>query len=246
MRTVLFLLWIVSAAGCSRSEPSPPPALAPTDLPTALPAAVDLRPTLLRLGLGPRAQGPRPTCSIFTACAALEFAIASARGHAEPMSVEFLNWAGNAATGRSDDGDFFHYALAGYAKYGLCAETAWPYATAFDGAARPSAEALAAADAERAELASRVHVVWIRPWQADSKGLDDAQFVAVKRVLAAGFPVAAGASHSRLLVGYRDDAASPGGGVFATKDSGLGAWGEVDYAFVKNEVGDAFWVDAWR
>lgn len=247
MRGAVLTLVALVIPACSRSEPDsrgPPAEPRPTVLVDVLPPAVDLRPELERLGLPPRAQGARPTCSIFTACAALEFAIAKARGRGEPMSVEFLNWAGNAATGRSDDGDFFHFALDGYAKYGLCAEVDWPYGSAFDASALPSAAALDAAARELSELASRVHVVWIRPWQPDSKGLDDAQFLAVKRVLATGFPVAAGARHSRLLVGYRDDASRPGGGVFVTKDSGLGGFGEVDYAFVKNEVGDAFWVDA--
>lgn len=249
MRGAVLTLVAVGFLACSRSEPDspgPPVEPRPTLLTDHHPLSVDLRPELERLGLPPRAQGARPTCSIFTACAALEFAIAKVRGRGEPMSVEFLNWAGNAATGRSDDGDFFHFALDGYAKYGLCAESAWSYGATFDPANAPSAAALNAASAELEELGSRVHVVWIRPWKANSLGLDDAQFRAVKSVLAAGFPVAAGAGHSRLLVGYRDDPSRPGGGSFITKDSGLGGWGEVDYAFVKNDVGDAFWVDAWR
>src|SRR5204863_2287204 len=74
----------------------------------------DLRPRFTALGLLPRAQGARPTCSIFTTVAALEFAFARARGRGERLSVDYLNWAGNAATGRRDDGDFFHVALAGW------------------------------------------------------------------------------------------------------------------------------------
>jgi hypothetical protein len=248
-RSMAIAACVLIFGACSRSDAPPrssKPATAAADpAPAAtLPASVDLRPQLEELGLPPRAQGARPTCSIFTTCAALEFAIAKARGRGEPMSVEFLNWACNAATNRTDDGDFFHFALAGYDRYGLCAESAWPYAATFDAAIAPSAAALAEAAAEKAELASIVSVVWIKPIDPPTRGLDAAQFAETKRVLTAGNPIAAGAGHSRLLVGYRDDATKPGGGIFITKDSGSGAYGEVDYSFVQNEVCDAFWVKA--
>lgn len=55
-------------------------------------------------------------------------------------------------------------------------------------------------------------------------------------------PVAAGASHSRLFVGYVDDEKEPGGGVFLTKDSG--SYSRVTYEFAKTQVNDFFWVDA--
>ena len=66
----------------------------------------------------------------------------------------------------------------------------------------------------------------------------------IKAVLAIGYPVGAGAEHSRLLVGYHDDLKQPGGGVFFTKDSGSGKFDEVTYQFVKTKVGDVFWVEA--
>ena len=58
------------------------------------------------------------------------------------------------------------------------------------------------------------------------------------------YPVAAGAEHSRLLVGHRDDPKRPCGGMFFTKDSGTGKCEEVTYHFVKTKVGDVFWVEA--
>ena len=252
IRSTVIAAIVSTLVACSRSdEPKPqqpePEAESIACFPVTeapLPAAVDLRPRLEEFGLPPRPQGPRPTCSIFTTCAALEFAIAKARGRGEPMSVEFLNWACNAATNRTDDGDFFHFALAGYERFGLCPESAWPYATTFDPAAKPSAAALAQAAAEKVELATSVKVVWIKPIDPPTRGMDVAQFAETKRVLASGFPVASGAGHSRLLVGYRDDATKPGGGVFVTKDSGSGSYGEVDYAYARTEVCDAFWVDA--
>src|SRR5579872_1042008 len=66
----------------------------------------------------------------------------------------------------------------------------------------------------------------------------------IKAVLAMGWPVAAGAGHSRLLVGFRDDPRQAGGGVFLTKDSAPGSFEEVTYQFVKTDVGDVFWVQA--
>ncbi|HEX5054275.1 MAG TPA: hypothetical protein VFZ65_21025, partial [Planctomycetota bacterium] len=105
------------ARSAARDEPPP----------QATPAIVDLRPQFDAFGLPPRRQGRRPTCSIFTVTNALEFATARASGHGERLSVEYLNWAANAATGRRDDGDFFHCALAGYARFGICRDDQLPY-----------------------------------------------------------------------------------------------------------------------
>lgn len=205
------------------------------------PAAVDLRPQFAAFGLQPRAQGNRPTCSVFTVTAAYEFALGVATGSGQRLSVEYLNWAANAATGRTDDGDFFHCILAGAARFGVCPEAAMPYAPAFAPEARPNADALIAGGRMLATTGERLLVRWIRPWQPG--GLTEAQFDDVRRTLARGWPVAAGANHSRLLVGYRDDAAQPGGGCCLTLDSGSGSYAEVDYAFVRTQLNDAFAIE---
>src|SRR5690349_13877171 len=84
-----------------------------TDNSKTLPAAVDLRPELDKLGLGPRSQGSRPTCSVFTTEAALEFALAKKTGHGVVLSVEYLNWASNDVMKDATDGGFFHDLLKG-------------------------------------------------------------------------------------------------------------------------------------
>src|ERR1700694_4258590 len=66
----------------------------------------DLRPEFEKLGLGPRQEGDRPTCSVFTVVGALEFAVAKRQGHCPRLSVEFLNWSANRACGDKDDGGF--------------------------------------------------------------------------------------------------------------------------------------------
>ncbi|HEY5481198.1 MAG TPA: hypothetical protein VIL39_06945, partial [Verrucomicrobiae bacterium] len=53
--------------------------------------------------------------------------------------------------------------------------------------------------------------------------------------------------HSVLLVGYRDDAAQPGGGVFIfrnTSRSGQDGW--MPYAYAREYMNDAVWVDFER
>jgi len=207
------------------------------------PRAVDLRPEFEQLALPPRNQGPRPTCSIFATCSSLEFALARAERKPVRMSPEFLNWAANQVSHDNADGDFFHQALAGFAREGLCAESSEPYAAAWDPSANPPATALAEAHALRERTRAKLAVHWIVPWVPNRFGLSAQQFAEVKRTLAAGWPVAAGAGHSRLLVGYRDDPAAPGGGVFVTSDSALAAYGEVSFDFVRKEVADVFWVE---
>jgi hypothetical protein len=219
------------------ADPPPPP---------PLPAAVDLRPRLLALGLPPRPQGARGTCSIFTTCEAIEFALGSHAEHATRLSPEFLNWAAGQAAGRPSDGNFFHNALNGFERYGICRAESMPYSPRFDAAAAPSERAMSEAmrirDSARAGGPILIH--WIVPWQSAHFGVNDEQFAEIKRVLASGSPVAAGSGHSRLLVGYRDDPSQPGGGRFITEDSALNRFDEVTYEFVRGQVADVFWIEA--
>jgi hypothetical protein len=208
--------------------------------PADLPAEVDLRPTLNELGLKPRRQGRRGTCSVFTTAATFEFALSKRRGESLPLSVEYLNWSCNQIThNRRDVGQFFHNLLKGYELHGVCLESEMPYTRRFDPELAPSDDAIKSAKQIR-ELPFEVH--WIKPI-GEAPGVTPEQFVEIKRVLAAGWPVAAGASHSRLFVGYVDDEKEPGGGLFLTKDSGSGSYSRVTYEFAKTQVNDVFWVD---
>ncbi|MCK6446964.1 MAG: hypothetical protein L6Q99_11275 [Planctomycetes bacterium] len=211
----------------------------------AYPPSVDLRAEFERFGFVPRGQGPRPTCSIFAATAAFEFALAEL-GEPVRLSPEFVNWAASAAVGARGDGNFFHNALAGFERFGASAAELCAYRETFDPAFEPSAEALADAAARRERTGAQLVVHWTVPWVPDRFGLDEQQFAEFKRVLAAGHPIAAGSAHSRLLVGYRDDAAAPGGGVFLVLDSALASYTEIDYAFARAQVADAFWIEPRR
>lgn len=213
-------------------------------VPASAPTAVDLRPQLHELGLTPRPQGHRGTCSIFTTCESIEFALAKYRSQPVRLSPEYLNWAAGQAAGRPSDGNFFHNALAGFAKHGICTESTMPYQPAFDAARAPSPAATSEAETIRNASQAGLEVHWIVPWAANKTGVDEQQMAEIKRVLALGYPVAAGSGHSRLLVGYRDDAAVAGGGVFLTEDSALNRFDEVPYEFVAKKVNDVFWVEA--
>lgn len=223
------------------SEPAPGAARAAA--PPRKPTAVDLRPALMSMQLVPRGQGPRGTCSVFTTCSAIEFALARLRGKPERLSVEFLNWSGGKFAGAPSDGNFFHNALGGFQRFGICAESEMPYRAAFDPSVAPSEDALASAKNVKSALFDRLSIRWIVPWHPNRFGVDDAQFAEIQSVLALGFPVAAGSGHSRLLVGYRDDPKIPGGGAFLTLDSALAQFSEVTYEFVKKDVADVFWID---
>lgn len=225
------------------------PSTQPTSRPAAatspaVPSSVDLRPKLQAFDLPPRAQGARGTCSVFTTCEAIEFAVAVKRGKGSRLSPEYLNWAASQAAGAPSDGAFFHNALAGFEKFGLCTEEAMPYQAKHDPALAPSKAAADEAAKMRQESDGEIVPHWIVPWKPDRFGVDDAQFAEIKRVLASGYPVAAGSGHSRLLVGFRDDAAIPGGGAFITEDSALARFDEVTYEFVRKQVADVFWVEA--
>lgn len=218
-------------------------ALVSGTLPAQEAGSVDLRPEFKKLGLKPANQGQRPTCSVFATTGALEFALSRYVGKGLPLSVEYLNWASNEVLRDPTDGGFFHDLLKGFERHGICPEADLPYQKQFDSKLVPSQPALANAKDIREKAREGLRVHWINPWRP-KPGLTDEHLNQIKHTLAKGWPVAAGANHSRLLVGYRDDPAKPGGGVFITKDSAPGVYGEVTYEFVKANVGDVFWIEA--
>ena len=229
-----------------------------------LPAQIDLRPRLEQRGLIPRSQGERPTCSVFTFANALEVAVANA-GQAEGrLSVEFLNWSANQ-TGRGvRDGGFFSEMWEGFAAHGICSENAMPYQKKFDPARSPDASVQAGAK-RTLELGLKPH--WIKKWNVKT-GLSDDEFTNIRKTLHAGWPVCGGFrwpkrdvwkddvlqmcppeevfdGHSVLVVGYRDDASQPGGGLFIFRNTNRnGRDGSMPYAYARSFMNDAVWIES--
>lgn len=227
------------------------------------PESVDLRPALDCWGLPPRAQGGRPTCSVFVVTGAIEYSLADKQRQGTRLSVEFLNWASNRATRKRVDGGFFSDLWKGFDAYGICNEDAMPYAAVFDPSQQPSSAAREHAR-QIQEAGLRLH--WIKKWNPH-KGLTDEQFVAVKETLRRRWPVCGGLlwpkkaawtdgvlemaprqgvrdGHSVLLVGFRDDPDQPGGGVFLVRNSSKGPRdGAMSYEYVRAYMNDALWID---
>lgn len=204
-------------------------------------ASVDLRPDFERWNFPRRLQGRRNTCSVFATVGAIEFALARSRGRGVPLSVEFLNWAGNQVTKRpSQDGHFFSEVIRGFELHGICAEAEMPYARRMNGTNQPTAEAR---ESGHALIARGFKFHWIRP-NDGKRGIDDRHIAEVKAVLNAGWPVPAGSHHSILLVGYADDPTVPGGGQFWVRDSGGGNEQSLTYQAAKERICDLFWVES--
>lgn len=226
------------------------------------PASVDLRPRLEGWGLAPRRQGERGTCSVFTVTGALEYALAAREQHGTRLSVEFLNWAGHHAVGRTSDGGFFSDLWSGFERYGVCTEQRLPYRSEFDGSLMPDAATLTDAG-DRKKLGLKLH--WIKEWDVKT-GLTDAQLQTIRKTIAGGWPVCGGFrwpkrpqwnasvlqmcppnrvfdGHSVLLVGYRDDPQQPGGGVVIIRNSGGdGQDGYLPYDYLRAYMNDAAWI----
>jgi len=230
----------------------------------ALPGAVDLRPAFARWGLAQRLQGGRGTCSVFTMAGALEYALARRQQQATVLSVEFLNWASNQAATNRDDGSFFSDLWSGFERFGACPESDWPYQPRFDPALAPPGPVVAsAARLKNAGLRLR----WIKPWDVTT-GLTDDHLLQIKRALASQWPVCGGFrwpkqerwtnnvlvmappsgvvdGHSVLLVGYQDDPAQPGGGLFLIRNSGRGQHdAALTYEFARAYMNDAAFVES--
>jgi len=227
------------------------------------PGTVDLRPVFEKWNLPPRSQGERPTCSVFTVAGAIEYALAQKRQQGGlRLSVDYLNWASNRASGRGEDGSLFSDLWEGFERYGACPEEDMPYQIVFTARRRPSKTARATA---RAALEAGLQIHWIKLWDPN-KGLSEAEFAEVKKALAAGWPGCGGFlwpkdakwtdgllemaprdavrdGHSVLLVGYRDDASLPGGGAFFIHNSsGPSRRGRMSYEYVRAYANDAIWI----
>jgi hypothetical protein len=228
-----------------------------------LPSTVDLRSSFEQWSLARSQQGNRPTCSAFTVAGAIEFAVAKRQGHSPRLSVEFLNWAANKSCGDTNDGGFFSDLWRGFTNHGICATSDWPYQPALNPTNPPPPEA--SADA-KTRLGLGLRFNWIKEWDVNT-GLTDAHVSAIKRTLSDGWPVCGGFrwpkrekwlndvlqmcpsnavrdGHSVLLVGYCDEAAQPGGGVFIFRNTaGAGRDAFMPYEYVRAYMNDAAWID---
>lgn len=182
-----------------------------------LPLRVDLRPMLKKYGLQIVAQQSRDTSSVQTFTRALEFAISKRDNRGLRLSDEYLSWAcnqviGNTGPEATDRGQFFEQLWMGYCKHGICSASTMPFQSKFDPALSPSAEAARSATAIKRSLFE---------WHdVSGPGVTDEKVVAqAKSVLAKGWPLLAGATHSLFVVGYQDE---PEGGYFLVADSGTG------------------------
>lgn len=237
------------------------PARLPASVPSDKDQQVDLTPGFEKRGLVSRSQGHRGTCSVFVICSALEFALISEE-KSQTLSVEFLNWAANRVSGHAQDGGFFADMWKGFQAHGICTEAEMPYQPAFDSKTTPSQEAQRNA---KLRLAAGLKINWIKEWNPRT-GLTAEEFQDVKNRLRQGIPVCAGLrwptqekwtrgvlelcppeavfdGHSVLIVGYKEDPAQPGGGVFLFRNSSNGARdGRMPYEYARRYVNDALWI----
>lgn len=126
-----------------------------------LPGKINLVPEFQELGLVPRAQKSRNTCSLFaiTALADFEYARSTSQPH-KRLSEEFLIWAANEATGLNGDQAMFYAAVHGLNGLGICTQKLMPYSDTTDAKRKPSSAVLA--DAKL--LSGRWQVQWIKRW----------------------------------------------------------------------------------
>jgi hypothetical protein len=233
-----------------------------SDLGPGLPVRVDLRERLKSLGIGPRRQGARGTCSVFAVTLALEWALAGRRGRGEALSQEFLNWASNRAVDDDADGGFFHDLWKGYEEYGISSEALCPYEPVYSATFEPHPAAIAHAAAGHEP---GVQLCWIKAWDVET-GLTVAELASIRASLASGRLVCAGLrwprepvwtddvlqwappqrvfdGHSIVLAGYHDEAQQPGGGCFIALDSGAQfPGGMLPYAYAAAYTNDACWI----
>jgi serine/threonine protein kinase/WD40 repeat protein len=230
-----------------------------------LPSKINLAPQFASLGIPPRAQGDRDTCSVFATTAIADFEYARANPSIRKrLSEEFLIWAADEATGLTGYQAMFYKTVHGLNKLGICTAELMPYEKTSDSMRRPSKEALA--DAK--ERSGRWRVEWIKRWDL-SRGLSEKELTAIKSALANGHPVACGLrwpkaldgaslldvpspghvrdGHSIVFTGYEDYAGKRSNGVFYVRNSlgpqwGWNGYGVMSYGYARAYANDALWL----
>ena len=224
-----------------------------------------LRPLFDQYGISVKDQESRPTCSIFAIVGLIEFERANILGDTTSLSVEYLNWAADMIDGVRGDGSFFHFAIDGMARYGICKDDYMPYATRFSDKVEPSESAKK--EAETRKIGKQV---WIKAWNPKN-GVTEEQLKIIREQLDNNHPVAIGFrwpkkdvdnkyfeggelamvsesevfdGHSVLIVGYQTDMATPGGGYLIFKNShgesfGDKGYGRIPYAYAMLYANDA-------
>jgi hypothetical protein len=206
---------------------------------------VDLRPTIHKMEIPIRNQGNRGTCSIFATTFLIDYMYAKDRDvKHELFSEEYLNDVKNLATGDDWDGGMFTDIYTGFEKYGIVKLDLDRYRETFNPAEKVSKDLLS--DGEK--FTPRFKAKWIKVWN-NTTGLEPSELSAVLDELRKGVPVATGLrwpnnfetetikgipvmktpgpngvtdGHSIAFVGFKKDAAFPGGGYLIFRNS----WGK--------------------
>lgn len=185
----------------------------------------DLRGEIARRGIAIRNQGIRGTCSVQVMVFLMEYLYTGLLGNAfSHLSVEYSNHTANLAENSRDDGHCFHSMEAGYNSYGIVHESKWAYnrdwVYDFEGAQKIASEQLLEDGKRMLAPGLRLNGRFLKPL-CDRVGLSEQEFSALLLCLDAGIPVGVGRDHSLVAVGYRRDAALPGGGYIIFRNS----WG---------------------
>jgi hypothetical protein len=153
---------------------------------------VDLRPKIRQYRLHVRDQGNRGTCTVFATTFLIEYQKAGmlpVRGGPN-LSEEYLNWAGNQATGADSDGGFFTKFMSGYSAHGIANVRQMPYRAAYDPQhpATPNKAAMAAA---QAMFPVKYPFTVVKVWD-NTTGMTAAELQNTLAILRSGRPVATG------------------------------------------------------
>ena len=208
---------------------------------------VDLRPVYRELGLYPKNQGRRPSCSAFAVVGALEFARAAGGGESDPLSEEFLIWATRELyPGIDIDSGFnFEEVMSALQVYGVPPHDLMPNTLGKKvEEIEPPAEAV-----EAARELGEVIPVWFRPNEPSIierlvSVLNDGNPVILgvrwphwrslqdTNLLSEQKPVSGGA-HAVTLVGYRNTGGTAEGTTFIFRNSYGYDWGLAGFGFMK-------------
>ena len=229
--------------------------------PVTLYPEVDLRPFYTKNGLYLKDQGRRASCSVFAIVSALEYEIARRRGHAEPLSEEFLVWAARRLQPDIpiDDGFHFEEVLSALQNFGIPRQKSMPntFGKRVEELA-PGPEALSEAPQLRT-----VVPVWIRAndprlLERIVARLNEATPVVIGlrwphwRTLERNAYVSdqvplEGAGHAVTLIGYRSSNGNPESIAFLFRNSwgvrwGSGGCGYVSAKYVREQIITAFYL----
>jgi hypothetical protein len=207
---------------------------------------IDLVSEYRKLKLNKRKQGTRGTVYVLSFTTILDYTFAK-HGSRDPISPEFLIWAGHESSGRSTDEDDTWYSeiKKSLQTYGIVTEKDFRYnSRGYKPSVIPDTELIEIAK-QNLEILNNANlkIIAMHNSKTKTKGLEDEHIKQIIQLLDKGIPVTLGSSPPTSIFGYKGTGTNDKKGVFLAINAGNKTDRKLSYEYMKTVPHAVFYVE---